>query len=149
MPGRLLCFEITETEAIVNLQSAGEFMQALHGLGCSFALDDFGTGFATFTYLRQLPFDSVKIDGGFVRDMDSEAVHGGMVRSMVEMAHLLKKPVVAECVETAAVATMLRTLGVDWAQGYHYHRPEPFTIDALRASVGVLSGPDATLTAVA
>jgi len=149
VPGRLLCFEITETEAIVNLQSAGEFMQALHGLGCSFALDDFGTGFATFTYLRQLPFDSIKIDGGFVRDMDSEAVHGGMVRSMVEMAHLLKKPVVAECVETAAVATMLHTLGVDWAQGYHYHRPEPLTIDALRASVAVVSGPDATSTAVA
>jgi diguanylate cyclase (GGDEF)-like protein len=147
VPGRLLCFEITETEAIVNLQTAGEFMQALHGLGCSFALDDFGTGFASFTYLRQLPFDSIKIDGAFVRDMDSEAVHGGMVRSMVEMAHLLKKPVVAECVETAEVATMLRTMGVDWAQGYHYHRPEPLTIDALRASVAVLSGPDATSAA--
>jgi len=150
VPGRLLCFEITETEAIVNLQSAGEFMHALHGLGCSFALDDFGTGFASFTYLRQLPFDTIKIDGAFVRDMDSEAVHGGMVRSMVEMAHLLKKPVVAECVETATVATMLRALGVDWAQGYHYHRPEPMTIDALRASVAaVVPGPDATSTAVA
>jgi diguanylate cyclase (GGDEF)-like protein len=149
VPGRLLCFEITETEAIVNLQTAGDFMQALHGLGCSFALDDFGTGFASFTYLRQLPFDTIKIDGAFVRDMDSEAVHGGMVRSMVEMAHLLKKPVVAECVETAEVATMLRTMGVDWAQGYHYHRPEPLTVDALRASVAVVSGPDATSPAVA
>jgi diguanylate cyclase (GGDEF)-like protein len=149
VPGRLLCFEITETEAIVNLQSAGEFMHALHGLGCTFALDDFGTGFASFTYLRQLPFDSIKIDGGFVREMDSEAVHSGMVRSMVEMAHLLKKPVVAECVESAAVAAMLHSMGVDWAQGYHYHRPEPLTVEALCASVAVLSGPDATSAALA
>ena len=133
VPGRLLCFEITETEAIVNLQSAGEFMQALHRLGCRFALDDFGSGFASFTYLRQLPFDTIKIDGMFVRDMDADQVHGGMVRSMVEMARLLKKPVVAECVETEGVAGMLRELGVDWAQGYYYHRPEPLTGDALRA----------------
>jgi len=131
VPGRLLCFEITETEAIVNLQSAGEFMHALHRLGCRFALDDFGSGFASFTYLRQLPFDTIKIDGMFVRDMDADPVHGGMVRSMVEMARLLKKPVVAECVETAPVAEMLRELGVDWGQGYHFHRPEPLTLDAL------------------
>ena len=117
VPGRLLCFEITETEAIVNLQSAGEFMHALHRLGCRFALDDFGSGFASFTYLRQLPFDTIKIDGMFVRDMDADLVHGGMVRSMTEMARLLKKPVVAEFVETEAVAGLLRELGVDWAPG--------------------------------
>jgi diguanylate cyclase (GGDEF)-like protein len=134
VPGRLLCFEITETEAIVNLQSAGEFMQALHRLGCRFSLDDFGSGFASFTYLRQLPFDSIKIDGMFVRDMDADPVHGGMVRSMTEMARLLKKPVIAECVETAGVAEMLRELGVEWAQGFHFHRPEPLTAEALLAS---------------
>ena len=98
VPGRLLCFEITETEAIVNMQSASEFMHALHRLGCRFSLDDFGSGFASFTYLRQLPFDTIKIDGMFVRDMDTDLVHGGMVRSMAEMARVLKKPVIAECV---------------------------------------------------
>jgi len=134
VPGRLLCFEITETEAIVNLQSAGEFMQAIHQLGCRFSLDDFGSGFASFTYLRQLPFDTIKIDGMFVRDMDVDGVHGGMVRSMVEMARLLDKPVVAECVETAQVAERLVELGVDWAQGYYYHRPEPLTAAALAAA---------------
>jgi diguanylate cyclase (GGDEF)-like protein len=141
VPGRLLCFEITETSAIVNLQSAGEFMHALHRLGCRFALDDFGSGFASFTYLRQLPFDTIKIDGMFVRDMDVDLVHGGMVRSMTEMARLLKKPVVAEFVETEAVAGMLHELGVDWAQGFHYHRPEPLTADALRACFPQLSTP--------
>jgi len=139
VPGRLMCFEITETEAIVNLQSAGEFMQALHRLGCRFSLDDFGSGFASFTYLRQLPFDTIKIDGMFVRDMDTDLVHGGMVRSMTEMARLLKKPVVAEFVETEAVAGLLRELGVDWAQGFHYHVPEPLTADALRASLAPAS----------
>jgi diguanylate cyclase (GGDEF)-like protein len=133
VPGRLLCFEITETEAIVNLQSAGEFMQTLHRLGCRFALDDFGSGFASFTYLRQLPFDTIKIDGMFVRDMDADPVHGGMVRSMTEMARLLKKPVIAECVESDGVAAMLRELGVEWAQGFHFHRPEPLTVEALGA----------------
>ena len=133
VPGRLLCFEITETEAIVNLQSAGEFMQGLHQLGCRFALDDFGSGFASFTYLRQLPFDTIKIDGMFVRDMDLDPVHGGMVRSMAEMARLLNKPVVAECVETERVAAMLDELDIDWAQGFHFHRPEPLTVEALLA----------------
>ena len=135
VPGRLMCFEITETEAIVNLQSASEFMHNLHRLGCRFSLDDFGSGFASFTYLRQLPFDTIKIDGMFVRDMDADLVHGGMVRSMTEMARLLKKPVVAEFVETEAVAGLLRELGVDWAQGFLYHVPEPLTADALRASL--------------
>jgi EAL domain-containing protein (putative c-di-GMP-specific phosphodiesterase class I) len=139
VPGRMLCFEITETEAIVNMQSASEFMHTLHKLGCRFALDDFGSGFASFTYMRQLPFDTIKIDGMFVRDMDADLVHGGMVRSMTEMARLLKKPVVAEFVETEPVAALLRELGVDWAQGFLYHVPEPLTAEALRASLAPAS----------
>jgi EAL domain-containing protein (putative c-di-GMP-specific phosphodiesterase class I) len=71
--------------------------------------------------------------------MDADLVHGGMVRSMVEMARLLKKPVVAEFVETEAVAGLLRDLGVDWAQGFHYHVPEPLTAEALRASLAPLA----------
>lgn len=141
VPGRLLTFEITETEAIVNLQAASDFMHSLKKLGCRFALDDFGSGFATFTYLRQLPFDMMKIDGVFVRDMDADAVHGGMVRSMAEMARLLDKPVVAECVETASVAAMLPALGIQWAQGFLYHRPEPLTVEALLAGAPVEDAP--------
>ncbi|MEK8034818.1 EAL domain-containing protein [Ideonella sp. DXS29W] len=132
VPGRLLCFEITETEAITNLQSASTFMQKLRDLGCRFSLDDFGSGFASFTYLRRLPFDSIKIDGMFVRDMDTDDVHSGMVRSMAEMGRLLNKPIVAECVENDRVAAMLRALGIDWGQGYAFHQPEALTAELLR-----------------
>ncbi|HJV69972.1 putative bifunctional diguanylate cyclase/phosphodiesterase [Ideonella sp.] len=140
VPGRLLCFEITETEAITNLQSAGSFMQQLRDLGCRFALDDFGSGFASFSYLRRLPFDSIKIDGMFVRDMDTDDVHSGMVRSMAEMGRLLNKPVVAECVENERVADMLRSLGIDWGQGYAFHTPEELTPQLLRSWLAVDEG---------
>jgi diguanylate cyclase (GGDEF)-like protein len=143
VPGRLLCFEITETEAITNLQSASSFMQKLRDLGCRFSLDDFGSGFASFTYLRRLPFDSIKIDGMFVRDMDTDDVHSGMVRSMAEMGRLLNKPIVAECVENERVAAMLRSLGIDWAQGYLYHQPEALTPQLLREWLGDASRADA------
>ena len=138
VPGRLLCFEITETEAIVNLQSASVFMQKLRDLGCRFSLDDFGSGFASFTYLRRLPFDSIKIDGMFVRDMDTDDVHSGMVRSMAEMGRLLNKPIVAECVENERVAAMLRSLGIEWGQGYVFHHPEALTPALLREWAGSL-----------
>jgi diguanylate cyclase (GGDEF)-like protein len=131
VPGSMMTFEITETEAIIDLQGAAEFMKTVQALGCRFSLDDFGSGFATFTYLRQLPFDTIKIDATFVRDMDGDSVHGGMVRSMAEMARLLDRPVVAEGVENERVAAMLPALGIEWAQGYHFHRPEPLTADAL------------------
>ena len=123
IPGSLLCFEITETEAIVNYQTAREVMSGLRALGCRLTLDDFGSGFASFAYLRDLPFDSLKIDGGFVRDMDRNEGNYAMVKSMVELAASLKKPVTAEFVETEAVAHLLRGLQVDYAQGYHFHRP--------------------------
>ncbi|WP_442776274.1 putative bifunctional diguanylate cyclase/phosphodiesterase [Sphaerotilus montanus] len=128
----LLCFEITETQAIGNLAQAREFMQTLHDAGCRFSLDDFGSGYASFAYLRELPFDTLKIDGLFVRDMQTEPTHQAMVRSMVDMARLLDKPVVAEFVETASVAQLLRELGVQWGQGYYFHQPEPLTFDALQ-----------------
>ena len=129
----LLCFEITETQAIGNLAQAREFMQTLHDAGCRFSLDDFGSGYASFAYLRELPFDTLKIDGLFARDMQTEPTHQAMVRSMVDMARLLDKPVVAEFVETASVAQLLRELGVQWGQGYYFHQPEPLTFDALKA----------------
>jgi diguanylate cyclase (GGDEF)-like protein len=124
IPPNKICFEVTETEAIINVESAKSFMRSLSDMGCHFALDDFGSGFASYAYLHQLVFDKIKIDGIFVRDMDTDASHYAMVKSIVEMASSLKKEITAEFVEHEAVATILAELGVSWVQGYHFHRPE-------------------------
>lgn len=131
IPAGMVCFEITETEAITNLDVANEFMQRLHALGCHFALDDFGSGFASYAYLHKLAFDRVKIDGIFVRDMDRDANHYAMVKAIVEMAHTLNKEVVAEFVETQAVADLLKNLHVKWGQGFLHHKPEALSYEAL------------------
>ena len=132
LPANKFCFEITETQAIVNVDSARQFMQTLRELGCHFALDDFGSGFASYAYLHQLAFDTIKIDGIFVRDMDTDPAHYAMVKSITEMAVSLGKEVIAEFVETAEVATQLHKLGVSWGQGYHHHRPEELNYQALQ-----------------
>jgi len=131
IPPAIINFEITETEAITNLEVANEFMQQLHRLGCRFSLDDFGSGFASYAYLHKLSFDTLKIDGIFVRDMDREPNHYAMVKAIVEMAHSLKKEVVAEFVETETVATLLKGLNVKWGQGFLYHKPEALSYEAL------------------
>lgn len=131
LPPHKFCFEITETQAIVNVDSARQFMQTLREFGCHFALDDFGSGFASYAYLHQLSFDKIKIDGIFVRDMDTDPAHYAMVKSIVEMATSLNKEVIAEFVETAEVAQKLYALGVQWGQGYHYHRPQALNYQAL------------------
>lgn len=131
LPAHKFCFEITETQAIVNIDSAHQFMQHLRDLGCHFALDDFGSGFASYAYLHQLAFDKIKIDGIFVRDMDTDPSHYAMVKSIIEMANSLNKEIIAEFVETAEVARQLLALGVNWGQGYHHHKPEALTYQAL------------------
>ncbi len=133
LPPQKFCFEITETQAIVNVDIARRFMQTLHDFGCHFALDDFGSGFASYAYLHQLAFDRVKIDGIFVRDMDTDPSHFAMVKSIVEMARSLGKEVIAEFVESEEVARQLHAMGVEWGQGYHHHIPEALTREALES----------------
>lgn len=106
-------------------------MQTLRNMGCHFALDDFGSGFSSYAYLHQLAFDKIKIDGIFVRDMDTDATHYAMVKSIIEMARSLDKEITAEFVESLEVAELLRSLGVDWSQGYVHHRPEALNYQAL------------------
>ncbi len=132
IPPQKLCFEVTETAAIVNMETAREFMRSLRDQGCHFALDDFGSGFASYAYLHQLTFDKIKIDGIFVRDMDQDPAHYAMVKSIIEMARTLEKEITAEFVETAEVAKQLRELGVSWGQGYFHHRPEELNYQALQ-----------------
>jgi diguanylate cyclase (GGDEF)-like protein/PAS domain S-box-containing protein len=124
MPARLI-FEITETTAVHNIARAKAFMEPLRALGCRFALDDFGVGFTSFTHLRSLPVDTVKIDGSFVRDLATNQENQPLVKAMTEVAHSLGKQVVAEFVESAEILEILHTLGVDYAQGFHIGRPGP------------------------
>lgn len=122
----LLCFEITETSAVRNLEVASRFMHELRDLGCRFALDDFGAGMSSFSYLSKLPIDYLKIDGGLVSGMTTDRVKRGIVCAINDIAHLMQYRTVAEHVEDAATAEMLRSLGVDYCQGYHFSRPAPW-----------------------
>ena len=120
-----LCFEVTETAAISDIVNAGRFIALLKARGCQFALDDFGSGFASFAYLKKLPVDYLKIDGSFVREMAHDPIDVGMVRSINEIGHLMGKKTIAEFVESRKVLEILRTIGVDYAQGYDIGRPLP------------------------
>jgi EAL domain-containing protein (putative c-di-GMP-specific phosphodiesterase class I) len=123
-PGTLI-FEITETEAVANLQQAREFAQRLRRLGCRFALDDFGTGFGSFSYIKHLPVDSVKIDSEFIRDLPHAPVDREVVRAVAQLAAVLGFDTIAEGVEDQETARMLREFGVKFGQGYLYGRPAP------------------------
>jgi diguanylate cyclase (GGDEF)-like protein len=125
LPARKLCFEITETSAVRDLSRAQELIIELRALGCAFALDDFGTGFCSFDYLRSLDVDYLKIDGSFIRNLADSELSAAVARSIAHIAHVLDKKTIAEQVESEAVLQTLRTLGIDYAQGYFLHRPEP------------------------
>ncbi|MCP4981903.1 MAG: EAL domain-containing protein, partial [Gammaproteobacteria bacterium] len=118
-----ICFEVTETVAIANFSIANEFINSLRGLGCRFALDDFGSGLSSFGYLKQLPLDFLKIDGLFVRDMLDDPVDLAMVRTINDVAKVLKLQTIAEWVEDEATLNSLKSIGIDYAQGFHISRP--------------------------
>jgi diguanylate cyclase (GGDEF)-like protein len=124
-PSDRLCFELTETSAVRDLARAQRFINQLRSLGCRFALDDFGTGFCSFNYLRALDVDYFKIDGSFVRDMDSSPLALAVVRSINEIAHVLDKRSIAEHTETERDRLALLAMGVDYAQGFTFDRPRP------------------------
>jgi diguanylate cyclase (GGDEF)-like protein/PAS domain S-box-containing protein len=125
-PGDLI-FEITETALMQNIDQAMLLVQAMVRLGCQFALDDFGTGFASFTYLKQLPVQYLKIDIEFVRDVTNSAQDASVVKAIVALARDFGQLTIAEGVEDEPTAKVLRDLGVDLAQGYLFGRPRPVT----------------------
>jgi len=125
-----ICFEITETSAIANLADATRFIQTLKQMGCRFSLDDFGAGMSSFTYLKHLPVDYLKIDGAFIRDMLRDPIDRAMVETIDRIGKLMGKLTIAEFVESAEIADALREIGVDYAQGYGIARPAPFTPEA-------------------
>ena len=125
-PARLI-FELTETAAIANIEQAKKFASRLHSRGCQFALDDFGAGFGSFYYLKNFPFDYIKIDGGFIRGIVSNPLDQLVVQAIVTIAQGLGKKTVAEFVAEPETASLLRTIGVDCAQGYFIGQPRPIT----------------------
>jgi len=130
---RKLCFEVTETAAITNMADATAFVEAMRGHGIRFALDDFGAGASGFSYLKTLKVDYLKIDGQFIRDLQTDPLDRATVRCFRDVAATLGTRTIAEFVETDAIAALLDEIGIDYGQGYLYHRPEP--IDSLvRAS---------------
>jgi EAL domain-containing protein (putative c-di-GMP-specific phosphodiesterase class I) len=122
--GPHLCFEITETAAIGNLAVVNGFIDAMRGFGCSFALDDFGSGLSSFTYLKNLKVDYLKIDGAFVRDIASNPIDRSMVEAIHRIGHQMGLQTVAEYVESEQTLALLRQIGVDYVQGTGVHRPE-------------------------
>ena len=120
-----LCFEITETAMIENLEPVSSFIEIVRQMGCKFALDDFGSGLSSFNYLKSLPVDIVKIDGMFVRDILDNKINYAFVKSINEVAKAMGKRTVAEYVETIAIQKTLKEIGVDSVQGYAIHKPEP------------------------
>ncbi|MDA8128522.1 MAG: EAL domain-containing protein [Betaproteobacteria bacterium] len=123
--GPHLCFEITETAAIGNLAIVNEFIDAMRAFGCSFALDDFGSGLSSFSYLKNLRVDYLKIDGAFVRDIASNVIDRSMVEAVHRIGRQMGLKTVAEYVESDQILALLRQIGVDYVQGNGIHPPEP------------------------
>jgi diguanylate cyclase (GGDEF)-like protein/PAS domain S-box-containing protein len=129
---RKLCLEVTETAAITKLQDAAGFIAAVRERGVRVALDDFGAGASSYGYLKALPVDYLKIDGQFIKNLVHDPLDQAAVRSFCDVARVLGLRTIAEFVEDEATLSALRSLGVDHAQGYLVHRPEP--LDAVLSS---------------
>ena len=118
-----LIFEVTETTAIANFDSAGVFVDEMKNIGCRFSLDDFGSGFCSFSQLKRLPADFLKVDGQFVKGMSKGAIDRAIVTAMNDVAHSLGRYTVAEYVESPEILRLLKICGVDRVQGHYVSRP--------------------------
>ncbi|HEY0635890.1 MAG TPA: DUF1631 family protein [Gammaproteobacteria bacterium] len=127
LPPNHLCFEITETAAIGDMGQATHFINRIKRLGCSFSLDDFGTGVSSYSYLKALPVDYIKIDGSFVRNCAKEPHDLAVIKSINEVGHAMGKKTVAEFVENEDILARLHDIGVDYAQGYGIEKPVPIS----------------------
>lgn len=123
-PQRVI-FELTESASLSNLGATQEMVTKLRSMGCAFSIDDFGTGFSTFSYLKSLPAETVKIDGSFIKGITSNPIDLALVKSIHEVSTALGKKTVAEFVEDQDTLNILRDIKVDYAQGYHVGRPMP------------------------
>jgi EAL domain-containing protein (putative c-di-GMP-specific phosphodiesterase class I) len=127
----VLCFELTETATIGNLDKAQHFLRTLQDLGCQFALDDFGTGVSSLAYLKDLAVNYVKIDGSFVRDSLNNTRSESMIKAIAQLAKVMCMETIAEYVETDQLRARMADLGVDYGQGFAMGKAQPLD-DLLR-----------------
>lgn len=125
VPPQSICFEITETAAIANLNQAATLIRDLRAIGCRFSLDDFGSGMSSFAYLKHLHVDYLKIDGSFVKDMIEDPIDHAMVASIHHIGHVMGIQTIAEFVENDAIKEALNKIGINYAQGYGIEKPRP------------------------
>jgi EAL domain-containing protein (putative c-di-GMP-specific phosphodiesterase class I) len=128
VPPEILVFEITETAVIANLCNASKLIYTLREMGCRFALDDFGVGLSSFGYLKNLAVDYLKLDGCFVKNMVSDNIDHAMVQAINQIGHTMDIKTIAEFVEDEATLEAVRSVGVDYAQGYVIAKPMPIEI---------------------
>ena len=124
---RQICFEITETHAVTNMQQAIEFITKIRNLGCSFALDDFGSGMSSFGYLKEMPVNYLKIDGKIVKGMCSNTLDKAIVEMINQLGHAIQTSTIGEYAETEEIVEALRKCGVDFGQGYALGHPAPWS----------------------
>jgi len=127
LPPILLGFEVTESAAVSNLKKAQRFIDALRGWGCRISLDDFGAGLSSFAYLKNFNVDTLKIDGGFIRDITDNRISESMVAAITQVAKVMELDTVAEYVESEETRQLITELGVDFAQGHIVGRPIPLS----------------------
>ena len=125
IPPEKICFEITETAAVANMSRASVIIHELKKNGCRFSLDDFGSGMSSFSYLKNLPVDYLKIDGNFVKDIIDDPIDRAMVQAITQVAQVMNLETIAEFVEKPEIMDLLYSIGVDYAQGYAISRPIP------------------------
>ena len=123
-----ICFEVTEASVVANLDHAQRFLGVLHGMGCEFALDNFGRGLSSFSTLKTLPMDYLKIDGSFIKNLAGDAVNQAMVAAMIELSRSLNFRVVAEHVEDQWALDTVTGMGIDFVQGFLVGRPQPLSM---------------------
>jgi diguanylate cyclase (GGDEF)-like protein/PAS domain S-box-containing protein len=123
-----ICFEVTETSVVANLDHAQRFIDVLHGMGCEFALDNFGSGLSSFSTLKTLPMDYLKIDGSFIKNLAGDSVNQAMVAAMIDLSRSLNFRVVAEHVEDQLALDTVTGMGIDFVQGFIVGRPQPLSM---------------------
>lgn len=128
VPGGRICFEITETAAIVNLSRAAGFIRGLKKAGAAFALDDFGNGFSSFAHLKHLPVDFLKIDGSYVKGIAEDGIDAVLVEAVNSIGHAMGMKTIAEFVQSRAIIEKLKQMGVDYGQGYEIAEPAPLSV---------------------